>query len=122
MFFRSDEEPSSQLLKKPNSDNCFSKPESTISGKTVIKNKKRSYAQFHLELGQSDFLLHTCSTCGIKYAPGDKEDEKAHKTFHKDYTHGIQFKVQILENFRVYVIFLVLVLSIFLLNFAGLDL
>ncbi|KAH7512247.1 protein CHROMOSOME TRANSMISSION FIDELITY 7 [Ziziphus jujuba] len=97
-LYRSDEEPSSQLLKKPNSDNCFSKPESTISGKTVIKNKKRSYAQFHLELGQSDFLLHTCSTCGIKYAPGDKEDEKAHKTFHKDYTHGIQFKGWIYER------------------------
>lgn len=55
-------------------------------------NKKRSYAQFHLELGQSDFLLHTCSTCGFNYAIGDEGDEKVHKEFHKTYTHGIQFK------------------------------
>ncbi|KAF3442741.1 hypothetical protein FNV43_RR16658 [Rhamnella rubrinervis] len=87
-----DKEASGELLKNPISDNCFSKPKSTVSGGPVTKNKKRSYAQFHLELGQSDFLLHTCSTCGIKYAPGDEEDEKAHKTFHKNYTHGIQFK------------------------------
>ncbi|KAJ9693276.1 hypothetical protein PVL29_012147 [Vitis rotundifolia] len=55
-------------------------------------NKKRSYAQFHLELGQSDFLLHSCSTCGLKYAPGDEGDEQVHKAFHKNFTHGIQFK------------------------------
>ncbi|OVA07137.1 N-acetyltransferase ESCO [Macleaya cordata] len=65
------------------------RPSSTL-GK--ILNKKRSYAQFHLELGQSDFLLHTCSTCGLKYARGDEGDEKVHKEFHKTYTHGIQFK------------------------------
>ncbi|RVW42752.1 Protein chromosome transmission fidelity 7 [Vitis vinifera] len=56
-------------------------------------NKKRNYAQFHLELGQSDFLLHSCSTCGLKYAPGDEGDEQVHKAFHKNFTHGIQFKV-----------------------------
>ncbi|MCL7034082.1 hypothetical protein MKW94_008177 [Papaver nudicaule] len=55
-------------------------------------NKKRSYAQFHLELGQSEFLLHTCSTCGFNFAIGDEGDEKVHKEFHKSYTHGIQFK------------------------------
>ncbi|GAB4832832.1 hypothetical protein Ancab_006847 [Ancistrocladus abbreviatus] len=60
------------------------------SGKVL--NKKRSYAQFHLELGQSDFFLHTCSVCGIKYAKGDEGDEKVHNYFHKSYTHGIQFK------------------------------
>lgn len=27
------------------------------------------------------------------YACGDEGDEKVHKEFHKDYTHGIQFKV-----------------------------
>ncbi|XP_059428137.1 protein CHROMOSOME TRANSMISSION FIDELITY 7-like isoform X1 [Corylus avellana] len=63
------------------------KPKSTIN-----KNKKRRYAQFHLDLGQSDFTLRTCSTCGVKYAPGEEEDEKAHKAFHKVYTHGIPFK------------------------------
>ncbi|KAJ4970066.1 hypothetical protein NE237_003165 [Protea cynaroides] len=57
-----------------------------------ILNKKRSYAQFHLELGQSDFLLHTCYICGLKYARGEEGDEKVHKAFHKKYTQGIQFK------------------------------
>lgn len=70
--------------------------EATISGTTVNKKKKRSYAQSHLELGQSDFLLRTCSTCGIKFAPGDEEDQKSHMIFHKDYTLGIQFKVSLL--------------------------
>ncbi|KAJ8530223.1 hypothetical protein K7X08_037058 [Anisodus acutangulus] len=53
------------------------------SGKVL--NKKRKYAQFYLELGQSDFLLHTCTVCGFKYAKGDEK-------FHKNYTHGIPFK------------------------------
>ncbi|KAF2289643.1 hypothetical protein GH714_037669 [Hevea brasiliensis] len=56
------------------------------SGKVL--NKKRSYAQFHLDLGQSDFNFRTCSACGVKYAPGEEEDEKNHKTFHRNYTHG----------------------------------
>lgn len=55
-------------------------------------NRKRSYAQYHLELGQSDFLLHTCSICGLKYSRGDEEDEKVHKAFHMNYYRGIQFK------------------------------
>ncbi|CAN4112448.1 unnamed protein product [Withania somnifera] len=57
-----------------------------------VQNKKRKYAQFYLELGQSDFLLHTCTVCGFKYAKGDEGDERFHKTFHKNYTHGIPFK------------------------------
>ncbi|KAK4340391.1 hypothetical protein RND71_041853 [Anisodus tanguticus] len=56
------------------------------SGKVL--NKKRKYAQFYLELGQFDFLLHTCTVCGFKYAKGDEGDEK----FHKNYMHGIPFK------------------------------
>lgn len=64
-----------------------------VNGGGKILNKKRKYAQFHLELGQSDFLLHTCKICGIKYAKGDEIDEKVHTTFHKNYTHGIPFKV-----------------------------
>ncbi|KAK1380428.1 hypothetical protein POM88_027172 [Heracleum sosnowskyi] len=63
-----------------------------ISFSSKVLSKKRNYAQFHLEFGQSDFLLHTCSTCGFKYATGDQEDEKVHNSFHKTYTHGIQFK------------------------------
>ncbi|KAK7337310.1 hypothetical protein VNO77_17876 [Canavalia gladiata] len=66
--------------------------ERTVTGKTVVKNKKRNYAQFHLDFGQSDFLLRTCSTCGVKFAPGVAEDEKSHKEFHKSYTQGIQFR------------------------------
>lgn len=66
-------------------------------------NKKRSYAQYHLELGQSDFLLHTCSVCGLRYALGDEGDEKVHKTFHKIYYEGIQFKVLVFSlNFYVW--------------------
>lgn len=66
-----------------------------------VLNKKRKYAQFYLELGQSDFLLHTCTTCGFKYAKGDEGDEKVHKTFHKNYTHGIPFKVNLELQLRM---------------------
>lgn len=65
-----------------------------------ILNKKRSYSQYHLELGQSNFLLHTCSVCGLMYARGDERDEKLHKTFHKEYEQGIAFKVNYLFDFR----------------------
>ncbi|KAG6744966.1 hypothetical protein POTOM_051607 [Populus tomentosa] len=81
----------SEVLPKPISKDPCSKPETEACGKVL--NKKRSYAQFHLDLGQSDFNLRTCSTCWVKYAPGDEGDEKEHKIFHKNYTHGIQFKV-----------------------------
>ncbi|OWM71446.1 hypothetical protein CDL15_Pgr005633 [Punica granatum] len=76
----------------------WAKPKPTIPGSAVNINKKRSYAQVHLELGQSDFLLRTCSACGIKYAPGDAEDEKSHVVFHKNYTHGVPFKGWINER------------------------
>ncbi|KAJ4827084.1 hypothetical protein Tsubulata_013898 [Turnera subulata] len=86
------------LLGKPNSEDAGLRPEmSRISGKVL--NKKRSYAQFHLDLGQSDFNFRECSTCGINYVPGDEGDEKEHKSFHKKYTHGIQFKI--FKNERV---------------------
>ncbi|RDX74221.1 Protein CHROMOSOME TRANSMISSION FIDELITY 7, partial [Mucuna pruriens] len=73
----------------PNAVPSHSKPQRPV---TVVKNKKRSYAQFHLDFGQSDFLLRACSTCGIKFTPGDPHDEKSHNEFHKSYTHGIQFR------------------------------
>ncbi|GFZ08930.1 protein CTF7 [Actinidia rufa] len=82
--------------KKPDFGDLLSKPVPVLS--EIVLNKKRSYAQFHLELGQSDFLLRTCATCGFKYAAGDEGDETVHKTFHKNYTHGIQFKVQDVVN------------------------
>ncbi|KAK6944110.1 N-acetyltransferase ESCO, zinc-finger, partial [Dillenia turbinata] len=63
-----------------------------ISASINNLGKKRSYAEQHLEFGQSDFLWRTCSTCGLKYSPGEDGDEKVHKSFHKNYTHGIQFK------------------------------
>lgn len=77
--------------KEPKLPDFSLKPQLTACGR---KLNKRSYAQFHLELGQSDFFLRTCSTCGIQYAAGNEEDEKDHKTFHQNYTHGVQFKVQ----------------------------
>lgn len=77
-----------------NSDLGDSSSKMVLAKSSKVLTKKRSYAQYHLELGQSDFLLHTCSTCGFKYATGDEEDEKVHNSFHKTYTHGIQFKVQ----------------------------
>ncbi|CAK8574194.1 unnamed protein product [Lathyrus sativus] len=72
--------------------NPIPSPASVIEKPIVVKNKKRSYGQFHLELGQSDFLLRACSTCGIQFTPGDVEDEKLHAQFHKRYTQGIQFR------------------------------
>ncbi|XP_028053242.1 protein CHROMOSOME TRANSMISSION FIDELITY 7-like [Camellia sinensis] len=75
----------------PKECNSMSSPNATsISAKN--QNKKRSYVQLHLDLGQSDFLLCTCSICGFKFARGDEGDEKVHKEFHKDCSHGIQFK------------------------------
>ncbi|CAL5431975.1 unnamed protein product [Camellia sinensis] len=82
--------PDSEVPKSSDLGDLLSKPVSTVPKK--ILNRKRSYAQFHLELGQSDFLLRTCTTCGFKYAAGDEGDDKVHNTFHKNYTRGIQFK------------------------------
>ncbi|KAF2289622.1 hypothetical protein GH714_037556 [Hevea brasiliensis] len=84
------EGPGSDVLTTPISKDLCLKPESRSSGKVL--NKKRSCAQFHLDLGQSDFNFRTCSACGVKYAPGEEEDEKNHKTFHRNYTHGVQYK------------------------------
>ncbi|RCV34368.1 hypothetical protein SEVIR_7G163100v4 [Setaria viridis] len=66
------------------------KPKDGERGELV--SKKRSYAQFHLELGQPDFLLHTCSVCGMMYARGNDDDEKVHKAYHKNYFEGVPFK------------------------------
>ncbi|KAE8666107.1 hypothetical protein F3Y22_tig00112508pilonHSYRG00024 [Hibiscus syriacus] len=81
---------SDEKLRNPILDRRFSTEECGSSGRNL--NKKRNYAQFHLELGQSNFLLHGCSTCGLKYSPGDEADEKNHSVFHKNFTLGIQFK------------------------------
>lgn len=87
---------------------------------TVVKNKKRSYAQFHLDFGQSDFLLRECPTCGIKFTPGDPHDEKSHNEFHKSYTHGIQFRVNSSLLFSLFaLIYSPFILFLFL--FLGLD-
>ncbi|XP_076899138.1 protein CHROMOSOME TRANSMISSION FIDELITY 7-like [Bidens hawaiensis] len=80
-----------------------------VNSKTVL-NKKRKYAQFHLDFGQSDFMFRNCKTCGLKFVPGDEQDTKLHKEYHKNYTHGIGFKgwrnervidMQSLENGRI---------------------
>ncbi|KAL6652452.1 hypothetical protein ACP70R_011377 [Stipagrostis hirtigluma subsp. patula] len=66
------------------------RPKSCAGGALV--SKKRSYAQFHLELGQPDFLLHRCSVCGMMYARGNDDDEKVHRAYHKSYFEGVPFK------------------------------
>ncbi|CAN8326772.1 unnamed protein product [Cochlearia groenlandica] len=74
---------------------CIGKPSmkaSSSSSASKELKKKRSYTQFHLELGQSDFLLRHCAECGATYAPGDESDEKTHQSFHKTYMNGIPFK------------------------------
>ncbi|XP_035846670.1 uncharacterized protein LOC110940468 isoform X2 [Helianthus annuus] len=58
-----------------------------------VLNKKRKYAQFHLDLGQSDFMFRNCKSCGMKFVPGDEDDGRLHKEFHKSYTHGIGLKL-----------------------------
>ncbi|MED6165720.1 hypothetical protein PIB30_102295, partial [Stylosanthes scabra] len=80
----------------PNTASSSSSPSTAaaITGTTVVKNKKRSYAQVHLDFGQSDFLLRTCSTCGFNFTPGDLDGEKSHNDFHKCYTQGIPFRVE----------------------------
>ncbi|KAK8944398.1 hypothetical protein KSP39_PZI008559 [Platanthera zijinensis] len=55
-------------------------------------SKKRVYEQYHLDLGQSDFILHACLVCGLMYARGVEEDEKLHRKFHQDYDRGMQIK------------------------------
>lgn len=65
-----------------------------LTEQPVDKRKRRSYAQVHLEFGQSDFLLRTCSACGFRYTPGNELDEKSHARFHKNYTLGLPFKVR----------------------------
>ncbi|KAG8375028.1 hypothetical protein BUALT_Bualt10G0057000 [Buddleja alternifolia] len=94
------------VSKAPNRCDCEEKLDQAKCNKVL--NNKRNYAQLHLEVGQSDFLLHTCTSCGFKYAPGDESDEKVHKTFHKSYTHGIPFKrwrgeriIDVLEKGRI---------------------
>ncbi|KAF2289634.1 hypothetical protein GH714_037626 [Hevea brasiliensis] len=73
------EGPGSDVLTTPISKDLCLKPESRRSGKVL--NKKRSYAQFHLDLGQSDFNFRTCSACGVKYAPGKKRMRRTIKHF-----------------------------------------
>ncbi|CAF2242124.1 unnamed protein product [Brassica napus] len=85
---RSPKADGSEVLKEPIEEPPRKGP--SFAPKTL--NKKRSYTQFHLELGQSDFLLRYCVECGATYAPGDELDEKSHQSFHKDYMNGIPFK------------------------------
>ena len=79
-----------------NDSNKLDFREELLVGNTKrVLNKKRKYAQFHLDFGQSDFMFRNCKTCGFKFVPGDEEDAKLHKDFHKNYTHGIALKVRV---------------------------
>ncbi|KAL5995546.1 hypothetical protein ACLOJK_025609 [Asimina triloba] len=79
------------------SSNSMDFPKNSAPVRKVL-NKKRSYAQYHLELGQSDFLLHNCSICGLKYARGDADDEHVHKEFHKNFSQGIHSRVGVMKG------------------------
>ncbi|CAI0462757.1 unnamed protein product [Linum tenue] len=79
------------LVDASDSGEVCSKPHPRNPGGKVL-GKKRSYAQLHLDLGQSDFNLRSCSSCGFHYAAGDDQDEKVHKSFHRNFTHGIPFR------------------------------
>ncbi|KAL8263155.1 hypothetical protein R6Q59_024504 [Mikania micrantha] len=76
-----------------NAENKFDIGKQLVAANSrTVLNKKRKYAQFHLDLGQSDFMFRNCKSCGLKFVPGDEEDVKLHKEFHKNYTHGIALK------------------------------
>ncbi|PKA46329.1 N-acetyltransferase [Apostasia shenzhenica] len=64
----------------------------SFSSSAGRKLNKRSYEQYYLDLGQSDFVLHTCSVCGLMYARGVEEDEQVHRKFHQEFNKGIQIK------------------------------
>ncbi|XP_047064521.1 protein CHROMOSOME TRANSMISSION FIDELITY 7-like [Lolium rigidum] len=68
------------------------RPRSDGAADAKVLSKKRSYGQFHLELGQPDFLLHACAVCGMMYARGNDEDEKVHRAYHRTYFQGVPFK------------------------------
>ncbi|XP_078433003.1 protein CTF7 isoform X2 [Wolffia australiana] len=71
-------------------EDSSAKPDKPMKGKVL--SKKRSYAQCFLELGQPDFLLRRCPTCGMEYTCGDEDDEKIHRLFHDNHQRGIPFK------------------------------
>lgn len=71
---------------------CKNKNNGSSSNPCRNLSKKRRYEQYHLDLGQSDFIIHTCSLCGLMYARGVEEDEQVHRKFHQDYDGGIRFK------------------------------
>lgn len=84
-----------------------------VANPNRVLNKKIKYAQFHLDLGQSDFMFRNCKTCGFKFVPGDEEDAKLHKEFHKNYTHGIGLKVRFyVFDLLQYIIFFYLNISL----------
>jgi N-acetyltransferase len=71
------------------------RPRSCGGADAKVLNKKRNYGQFHLDLGQPDFLLHMCAVCGMMYARGNDDDEKVHRAYHKSYFQGVPFKVPV---------------------------
>ncbi|XP_010438046.1 PREDICTED: protein CHROMOSOME TRANSMISSION FIDELITY 7-like isoform X2 [Camelina sativa] len=87
----------------PDRSEVLKKGSSSSSSSYAPKNlkKKRSYTQFYLELGQSDFLLRHCDVCGIKYAPGDESDEKNHHDFHKGWLNEKAFTMPSFNKSRI---------------------
>ncbi|KAK9864626.1 hypothetical protein WJX84_001662 [Apatococcus fuscideae] len=48
--------------------------------------------QMHLDFGQADFSVKTCSACHMQYAPGEPKDEKTHAAYHAALLTGIRFQ------------------------------
>ncbi|KAK9833195.1 hypothetical protein WJX74_009798 [Apatococcus lobatus] len=48
--------------------------------------------QLHLDFGQADFSVKSCSICRMQYAPGEPKDERTHAAYHAAVLTGIRFQ------------------------------
>lgn len=55
------------VLGENDSNKLDFRDELLVGNSKRVLNKKRKYAQFHLDLGQSDFMFRNCKTCGFKF-------------------------------------------------------
>ncbi|KAG2433768.1 hypothetical protein HXX76_008129 [Chlamydomonas incerta] len=54
--------------------------------------------QLHLDLGQRDFAVATCPTCGMMYGKGLAEEERLHDTFHNAHDTAFRFTGWVAER------------------------
>ncbi|KAK9855187.1 hypothetical protein WJX84_008140 [Apatococcus fuscideae] len=48
--------------------------------------------KLHLDFGQADFSVKSCSICRMQYAPGEPKDERTHAAYHAAVLTGIRFQ------------------------------